>query len=72
MWTSFASSLWLRQFIAAARLATVETAPPRAEAWPEPSEPALSDLPGYFDNIPGIGPVARPLFHNRPIEGALI
>lgn len=68
MW-SFTNSLWLRQFIASIRLATVETAPPRAEAWPEPVEP---DVPGYFDNIAGIGPVARPLFHKDSRTGLML
>jgi hypothetical protein len=58
---TLASSLWLRRFIAAARLATIETAPDRAVGWPD-----------HFDNTAGIGPIQRPLFYKDKRSGILL
>ena len=57
----FAIPFWLRQIAAAARQATVETVPERAQAWPE-----------HFDNSKGIGPIARPLFYRDRRSGILL
>ncbi len=54
----FSSIFWLRQFISALRLATVDTVPEPAQAWPD-----------FFDNTEGIGPVKRTLFYKDKHSG---
>lgn len=55
------TTLWIRQLVAALRLATVETAPEPAQGWPD-----------YFDNTEGIGPIQRTLFYKDKRSGILL
>lgn len=55
------TSIWIRQLVAALKLATVEQAPEPAQGWPD-----------HFDNTEGIGPVKRPLFYKDKSSGILL
>lgn len=55
------TSLWIRQFVAALKLATVEQAPEPAQGWPD-----------HFDNTEGIGPIQRPLFYKDKRSGIFL